>query len=328
MKTGTLSHAGVMVNYECNAACRHCLYSCSPTRRPGYVSKENSKEICSLLRKGGCRSVHIGGGEPFLDFEGLLQMARDLKEAGIKLEYTETNAFWLEELSDEEVTAKLKLLKKEAADCYCISIDPFHAEYIPYGLPLRLAKLCSIAGVNYFLWRGEYISMLSALDPEKTHSRNEIESKISKSYIFDTAESYGIGYGGRAINIERERGAAAKTIDAFAAEKSPCHNLLSTGHFHVDLDCYFIPPRCTGIKIPLKEAIDGIPEGKYPVFEALYKGGCSALLDIALKEGFIPGKSTYPSKCSLCFSIRHYLSEKNYAELDKNHYEEAIKYYS
>ncbi|MDR1574861.1 MAG: hypothetical protein LBS37_02540 [Treponema sp.] len=62
-----------MVNYRCTAACRHCLYACSPTRRAGYLSREVMREICRLLRKGGIGSVHIGGGEPFLDFEESLK---------------------------------------------------------------------------------------------------------------------------------------------------------------------------------------------------------------------------------------------------------------
>ena len=69
LSAGTLNHGGLMVNYQCNAACRHCLYSCSPARNPGYVNESSAEEICRLLYKGGCRSVHIGGGEPFLDFE-------------------------------------------------------------------------------------------------------------------------------------------------------------------------------------------------------------------------------------------------------------------
>jgi len=103
---------------------------------------------------------------------------------------------------------------------------------------------------------------------------------------------------------------------------------LSTGHFHVDMFGYFIPPRCTGIRIPLQEAVEGIPAGKYPAFEALYSGGISALLGLAKQNGFSPAGEGYPSECNLCFHIRHFLSEKGFGELDKDHYGEALKYYS
>ena len=318
-----------MVNYQCNAACRHCLYSCSPTRRAGYVSEESVEEICRLLRKGGCRSVHIGGGEPFLDFDGLLMTVRKLNQAGITLEYIETNAFFAAGPSNK-AREYLGRLMAERVDTLCISVDPYHAEYVPYGAPLALADLCGKIGMGFFLWKQEYISTLSRLAPDKPHSRGEMEKAISSDYVGGTARLYGIGYGGRAINIEREFSAVGGTlysVEELASKNAPCTNLLSTGHFHVDMDCHFIPPRCTGIRIPLQEAAFGIPEGKYSAFESLYYGGVSALLELALRHGFSPDTAGYPSKCNLCFFLRNFLCEKDFAELDREHYLEAQRYY-
>jgi len=285
------------------------------------------ESICRLLRSGGCRSVHIGGGEPFLNFEGLVTAVGRLVRAGISVEYIETNAYWAADPSAQNKAAeKLKRLSAEGANTLCISIDPFHAEYVPYGAPLALAEICEKAGMNYFLWKHEFLGALSGLDPQKAHSRSDMEKKLSDKYIYESARLYGIGYGGRAVNIEREFG-SLRPVESLAAEKAPCRNLLSTGHFHVDMDCFFIPPRCTGIRIPLSDAVEGIPEGRYPVFEALYSGGVSGLLEFSLKQGFSPDGAGYPSRCNLCFRLRHFLSGKNYAELDRNHYEEALKYY-
>jgi len=323
LRAGTLIHGGVMANYECSAACRHCIYSGSPTRGSGYVDEESMEKMCALLRKGGCRSVHIGGGEPFLDLDGLLMVIRKLKKAGITLEYIETNAYWATGASAKE---KLECLLAEGPQTLCISIDPYHAEYVPYTAPLNLAKLCEKTGVDYFLWKGNFLSYLSRLDAQKAHSRAEMEKTLSPEYIHDTARAYGIGYGGRAVNIEREFG-VLYPIESFAGENTPCRNLLSTGHFHIDMYCYFIPPNCTGIRIPLSEAVEGIPKDKYPAFEALYSGGLSALLELARQHGFSTTLEGYPSKCNLCFHLRHFLAEKAMPELDKDHYEEALKYY-
>jgi hypothetical protein len=261
-------------------------------------------------------------------------MVRKLKNSGIALEYIETNASCLIETSaPKESTAheKLKRLLAEGGDTLCISIDPYHAEYVPYGAPLALAKLCEEAGMNYFLWKQEFLPALSRLDSAKTHSRADLEKALSRDYIHTTAQRYGIGYGGRAINIESEF-STPRSAESFSGDKAPCRNLLSTGHFHVDMDGYFIPPRCTGIRIPLSEAIEGIPARKYLAFEALYNGGISALLNLARQRGFVPGSTEltvhgYPSKCNLCFHLRNFLSEEDFPELDKNHYEEALKYY-
>jgi hypothetical protein len=153
-----------------------------------------------------------------------------------------------------------------------------------------------------------------------------MEKILSKTYIGNTARLYGIGYGGRAVNIEREFG-VPEPAENLAAVKSPCRNLLSTGHFHVDMNCFFIPPRCTGILIPLSEAVDGIPPGKYAAFEALYTGGVSALFELAVQNGFSPDSAGYPSGCNLCFYLRRFLAEKDFPGLDKDHYEEALKHY-
>jgi len=323
----TLQHGGIMVNYKCNAACRHCLYSCSPTRGEGYVDEATAKAICTLLDKGRCGSVHIGGGEPFLDFDGLLMVIRKLKEAGVTLDYIETNAQWAAEASEmKETRRKLECLLAEGADTLCISVDPYHAEYVPYGAPLALAQLCDKTGMNYFLWKREFLHTLSRIDSKKTHSRAEMEKAFSRDYINNTAKLYGIGYGGRALNIEREFGSLLP-VESFTGENAPCRNLISTGHFHVDMFGYFIPPRCTGIRIPLSEVVDGIPEGKYPAFEALYSGGVTALFELARRHGFSANTEGYPSKCALCFHLRHFLSDKDFPELDRNHYEEALKYY-
>ena len=180
--------------------------------------------------------------------------------------------------------------------------------------------------MEYFLWRHEFLPMLSQLDSKKAHSRKDMETAFSGQYILATARLYGIEYGGRAVNIEREF-AELYPIESFIADRTPCHNLLSTGHFHVDKNCCYIPPRCTGIRIPLGEAMEGIPPGKYPVFETLYNGGVSSLYEFALRYDFSPDKAGYPSKCNLCFRLRSFLSENGFAELDKNHYEEALRYY-
>jgi len=323
-KVQRLYHGGIMANYECNAACRHCLYACSPDNRAGeYILKEAAKDVCKLLVKGGCRSVHIGGGEPFLDFDGLIMLLETARNAGIQVEYIETNGFW----AADEVQAKAYLgdLVKAGADTLCISLDPFHVEYVPYALPLRLAEICRRNHFGYFLWQERFLRSLSQVDSDRVHNREALEAQISSSYIYETARSYGINMGGRAVNI------AGEYIKPVPTDKlldgKPCTNLFSTDHFHVDMYGKFIPPGCTGIAIPLDEAIEGIPSGKYPAFEALFTSGVKGLLAFAQGKGFEP-ETEYTSSCALCFYIRKWLSENdNCPELDREHYVASLDYY-
>ena len=313
-----------MANYRCSVACRHCLYACSPERTGGYISKETAVNVGKLLRVGGCRSVHIGGGEPFIDFDGLLMLVRTVMDMGIRVEYIETNAYWA--TNYHQVVKKLNELKSAGSDTLCISVDPFHAEYIAVELPLSLATICQEVGYNYFIWQERFLPMLLRLDRTKTHSRVEMEKLISPRYIIETARNYGMHMGGRALGIEEEY-FSRKPLEAVINNKQ-CYGLISGGHFHVDMYSRFIPPGCTGIVIPLNETINGIPDGKYPVLEALLNGGLASLLKYATKLGFKPDLKGYTSSCNLCFHIRHWLCENAPTpELDPEHYIEAMKYW-
>ena len=311
-----------MVNYRCNAACRHCLYACSPSRRAGYVSQDKIREISRLLMKGQIGSVHIGGGEPFLDFQGLRMVVRGLADAGITLDYIETNAFWA---YNRECAEYLAILSHEGVKALCISIDPFHAEYVPWDYPVNLAHSCEKQGMGFFLWKQEFIKTLSRLDRSTRHSRQEIETVLSPDYVGKTAKAYGIRLGGRAANIEEEYGHPKPVAELL--DEHPCNDLLSTGHFHVDLEGFFIPPGCTGLRLPLDELLDGTKEGAYPVFEVLYSKGVMGLYHFARQNGFSEDEKGYPSKCNLCFHIRKFLAPKGFAELDEDFYAEALKYY-
>ena len=323
-KLSRLSHGGIMTNYQCNAACRHCLYACSPERTGGYIRPKIAKEICGLLREGGCTSVHIGGGEPFLDIDGLVMLLETARKSGITVEYIETNAFWA---ADEDRAVKyLRALEAAGGDTLCISLDPFHAEYVPPALPIKLAEICRRQGFGYFLWQEKYRTALSRLkNPHKAISRKELEKQLAYDYVLETAQTYGLKFGGRALSIEAEYG-TPRPISAEWLTKRPCSNLLQAGHFHVDLCGRYIPPGCTGIAIPLAEAVHGIPRGKYPAFDALVMVGVSALYEIALYFGFNP-EAAYTSNCALCFHLRHWLSGKRgFPELDAEHYEASLAY--
>ena len=322
-KLTPLRHAGIMPNYECSAACRHCLYACSPSRTGGYMPEKVMDEALGLLREGGCRSVHIGGGEPFLDFDGLLTLLEKANRYGIHVDYIETNACWAAD--EAEIKRHLNALRKVGADTFCISVDPFHAEYVPFAYPLRLARVCGKENFGYFLWQERFLQMLRNTDPDKAHSRSALERSIGTNYIRDTANAYGIRMGGRAVCIENEY--STKRPVETVLDSNPCRSLVSTGHFHVDMYNRFLPPGCTGIAIPMEDAVRGIPAGKYPVFDALLHGGVSALYELAKGHGFVPDAGGYASGCAVCFFMCKYLSEAGkFAELDPEHYAESLKY--
>jgi hypothetical protein len=220
----------------------------------------------------------------------LLELVRTASKAGITVEYIETNAYWAKD--KQQVKAQLKELAHAGADTLCISHDQFHAEYVPPSLPLSLAGICREIGFGHFVWQ---------------------------------ADRHRLHYGGRAINIEAEY-STRKPVGEIVSDR-PCSGLLSGNHFHVDMYGRYIPPGCTGIAILLEEAVHGIPDGKYPVFEALLSGGAAELLRYAQAQGFTTDPDGDPSRCAFCFHIRHWLSENAPSpELDAEHYKESLMY--
>ncbi len=323
MKLNELGHCGIMVNYACNAACRHCLYSCSPKREKNYMQKNTAAKIGKLLQDGGCRHVHIGGGEPFLNFEGLLTVINTLAQYNVYIDYVETNAFWAR--NEQKVCEYINKLLHAGVDTLCISIDPFHAEYVPPFLPIKLYELCKKHNMGCFLWKANFIKTLSNLDMNITHTRNEFEENLQKDYIKNTADFYNIRYGGRAMNIEEEYTQKQPYNNLLSTQK--CSSLISTEHYHIDLHAQFIPSGCTGIIIPFSEITTEIKAGKYPVVDALINKGIKGLYDFAVVKGFKP-KPEYTSKCAFCIDIREYLSFNfDFSELNKEHYIASKTYY-
>ncbi len=312
-----------MANYRCTAACRHCLYASSPKREGGYITEDNAKRVAKFLKIGGCRSVHIGGGEPFLNFEGLIMLINSLTAEGVYVDYVETNGYFAK--NEDKVKGYINRLRDVGVDSLCISVDPFHAEYVPPSLPVRLSELCAKYGMGSFLWKQQYVNKLSLLDMNKAHSKEAFSSILGDDYIAKTANSYGINFGGRAVNIEEEY-AKPRPVKELLNDR-PCYSLTSTDHFHIDMHEKFVPPGCTGLAIPFNEMVNGVDGKKYPIFNALLNGGVKALFEIAVKEG-VKIEEFYTSSCNLCFKLRESLSEKErYKELLGEHYKASRMFY-
>ena len=297
-------NCGIMVNYQCTAACQHCLYASSPAWQDGYITEATASAACQTLRKHGCTHVHIGGGEPFMDFDGLLMVAKTARDNGIAIDYVETNAYWA---TDEALIVKhLQALQQVGIDAFCISNDAYHAEFIDPALPQRLAATCRREGFDHFVWQTRLDSLR---------------------------------FNGRATMLE-EAHFPKKSVDVLLAEaeaRGGCRKLLSTNHFHVDMYGQYIPPGCTGFVLPLGDVLDGTLHARitnanrhedaavpYPAFGALYNGGAAALYALACKHGFVADANGYPSVCNLCFHMRNYLSTRpGFNELDAEHFRHA-----
>lgn len=302
----TMMYSGIITNYSCSAACRHCMFASSPRAGKEFISEEAAERIVWRLKQAGVYSMHIGGGEPFLKFDALCALLKAMQKYGIGVDYIETNAFWAQD--DREIEKKLGVLRSLGVDTVMVSVDPFHVEFVPLERPIRLVQALRRAGMDYFIWQDRFLERLLPLDLKTTHTKEELSALLGETYIEDTAREYGVKVNGRALTIAKAiyEPQSAEEI----AKDEPCRHLLSGTHCHVDLFGKVIPSGCPGIAVDPDDFFAGkLPKEKYPAAYRLYTGGVKALYEYAGELGFIPDERGYATGCSLCCAIRIWLNE-------------------
>lgn len=293
-----IDYSGVMTSYACSAACAHCLYCSAPSSGGGFMGAETAEKIASALRQMGVSSVHIGGGEPFLNLGSLHLTVKALRAHGVGIDYIETNAFWFRD------GGRAEALIRELNAPIMVSVDPFHAEFVPLGRSLGLVRLLSRMNWDSFVWQERYIGRLMPLDHSRPATRAELRALLGEDYLTDAAREYGLSANGRAFTLLR-RHLPLRPAEAYL-DSAPCR-ILDGRHCHFDLYGNFVPPGCPGIAVDIWDLARGeIDPEKYPVVTRLMKGGLGALYEYARERGFAAGESA--SRCELCYFIREYLA--------------------
>lgn len=300
-------YSGIIMNYVCTAACRHCMFASAPDCPREYISEEMADRLASLLREAGTSSVHIGGGEPFMNFRALCGLIEALNRHGVGVDYIETNAFWC---SDEAfVRERLDKLKALGVTTIMVSVDPFHIEYVPLERPLKLCNLMNECGFDYFIWQERYLRKLRRLERTRTYTKEELQKALGKNYITDTASEYGLGMNGRALAIAGDIYANRPAEDL--AVSAPCKSLMDVCHCHLDLYGNIVPSGCPGLAADARDYLEEkISPDKYPVMARLLGGGTKALYEYAREKEFVPAAEGYPTRCAFCYAMREFLNRK------------------
>ena len=188
---------GLMVNYVCSSACGHCLYKCSPSWPKEYISPETAETIFKKIRSCGCRSIHIGGGEPFLHPEKLLTILETSKTCGISVEYIETNSSWYK--NHQQACELLKQVMTAGVGTILTSISPFHNEYIPFAKVKGVIAACRNTGMGVFPWIADFADDIDAFDDETPHSLAEYRDKYGEEYVRNLIYRYSLTMRGRTL---------------------------------------------------------------------------------------------------------------------------------
>jgi hypothetical protein len=258
----------------------------------------------AVLRRLGCRSIHIGGGEPFLDTEALITVARACSDEGLGIDYVETNASWYRD--DETAAALLGRLREAGVDTLLISISPFHNEYIPFQKTLDVIRVCERNGMGVFPWGTQFAEEMATLDPGRPHSLDEYESRFGPGFLEEVPSRFWISMRGRAISTFAPF-ARRTTAQEICRNAGACHELRDVTHFHIDLYGNYVPGVCSGLSIDMDDLGKPLDSARYPLLTALEHEGIGALYEAAKgKYGYTP-KPTYTGKCDLCYDVRRWI---------------------
>ena len=306
LKIPRLRSGGLITNYFCPSRCAHCLYNCGPTRSRDYIHPDTAKHLLRTVRKAGCPAVHIGGGEPFLDPEGLGRVLRRMPEAGVGLEYVETNGSWYR--NEESAVALLNELRSQGLHTLLLSVSPFHNERIPASRITGALQAARRAGVSVIPWVDGFFRDLAAFAPDRPHSLQEYMDHFGRDYPMQILRRYWIHFGGRALETFRPL-LPGQSPERILKEAGDCsRDLQNTGHFHVDLYGSYIPGLCSGLAIDAEDLGRPLSEEKYPLLTALHRCGVAGLKELAEKDmGYIPQRESYLNACDLCTEIRAFL---------------------
>jgi len=300
-----LFSGGLITNYYCTSRCGHCLYGCSPRWEKEYIDKETAAKSMAKIKALGCRSIHVGGGEPFLDPEGLKVVLETAFEAGMGIDYIETNSSWF--TNKASACRSLEVLKKRGLNTLLISISPFHNEHIPFYRVKGVIEACKEAGINIFPWIYEFYNEIDAFDDQSTHQMSEYEERYGSDYLKRLPSRYWIHLGGRALKTFATVYKTTYYKDVLSSHNSGCSELLDVSHFHFDLFGNYIPGLCSGLAIESEDLGHPLSSEKYPILNILFQEGINGFFKYAASTYDFAPADEYLSKCHLCFDIRQYL---------------------
>ncbi|MEN3013873.1 MAG: radical SAM protein [Endomicrobiia bacterium] len=307
---------GIFLTYRCCANCRHCVYASSAKWSADFLDKKKAIFIIEQLSKWLPKSsyitfnagIHFSGGEPFLNFELLVDLVKIAKEHKISPVLVETNCFWAKDKKTS--IEKLSKLRSYGLDGILLSINPFVLEFVKF----RNIKVALESALEIFGHSGVILYQEIFYDA------------IAKSNIFATLkfEEFIKKFGYKMLTYMEllPMGRATyKLTNLF--KKYPKEYFFNTNcaeefinPYHVHIDNYgnYIPSFCAGISLNnLFETHDPLNVNlkEKPIIQALTKS-LEELYYIAKQYHYQPLSEGYISKCHMCLDIRKHIVAKTH----------------
>lgn len=308
-----LYSVGIFLTYKCSGACRHCLYACSPRWDADWLSLEDARIILAQLaqmlprpflpgRIGVNDGLHFSGGEPFLNFDLLLQLTETAQRLGIATLFVETNGFWCTD--DDKTREQLVALKEAGLDGILISANPFILERVPFERTERAARIArEVFGSNVIVYQAFFYEQFKRLGLKGTLSFDEYVKMAGSSLQY--VELFASGRAPYKLAHLYRHYPASRFFGISCRQE-----LIRDWHVHIDNYGNFIPGYCGGLSLgdarDLRALRRGIDLDTMPVLQALLTD-LKALYELGLKFGY-QEREGYVSRCHLCVDIRRHLA--------------------
>jgi hypothetical protein len=318
---------GLLLSYRCSAACRHCMYACSPKWGADWISEEDLQSCLSVLsrRIEPCpwgpdavsfnHGLHLTGGEPFMNFDLLVRVTEIAHGLGIPSLFVETNGFWARQ--DEETREKLHLLKSKGLRGILISVNPFYAEYVPFERTERCIRVSlEVFGRNTLVYQIEYYKLFRRLGIRERIALEDFISLTKETSISDRVELFLMGRAAYKLRPFYPAYPARAFFDVPC-----CPPPIREWHNHFDNYGNVIPGYCSGISLGHWRELDqmvgeGIDMDQHPVLGLLVHDDLRGLLQFAGDFGYGELQEGYISKCHLCGDLRRHLARSgDFSEL-------------
>jgi len=299
--------AGLLLTYQCNAACEFCYYHCGPDKG-GLMPVEMCLAAWRSLRilAGATAKIHLTGGEPFLYWDHLVSVLAEGRRQNLgPVDLLETNGFWAR--SDALVRDRLQRLIDLGVQRLKISVDPFHQEYVPLPPVRRLATIAKeMMGPACVLVRWEEYLQASA------DGKVLPENARDKIYL-DTYHDHPCRFKGRAA--DHLAGLfASRSAEAFT-DSNCLGGFLGAKGVHIDPYGNVFSGTCSGIivgninEVPLEAMWQRFHPERNAFIETLCGQGPYGLLERAESLGY-HRRDAYAGKCHLCTHLRQFFLER------------------
>jgi hypothetical protein len=320
---------GIILSYRCKARCKHCLYACGPGWKETMSLDDVREAVEATKFWTHAFRIHLTGGEPFLDFDLLVQATRIVAERGVPL-FAETDASWCTGQADAR--EKFAALKNAGMDSILISCSPFQSETIPLNRVATAIKAAFevFGSRNTTVYLPHCIDQIQAFSTDKpvpldVYIERYGEERAGRMFW----DEYGLIGGGRASyrlgHLTKRSGAEAFQGEHCAAE------ILFPHHSHFDVYGNHISWFCGGLSVgswrELPEMTKDFHEGKFPsLIRVLVTVGPFGLFQRAEKEyGYVELEEGYTGKCHLCVDLRkHLLPTGGFPELSPAQFYEML----